>query len=100
MIVAYSILLSLSMSNARVKQQNSDKPVYPIPDSISFTSHIIPLLQQKCSPCHFEGGKMYERMPFDKSATLIGHATGIVKRFNDENEKALLKKFIRERTAK
>lgn len=101
MIMAYSVLLSLSMSNARAKHQNNNnKPAPDIPHSISFASHIIPLLQKKCSPCHFEGGKMYGKMPFDKAATLLSHPAGILKRFSDENEKALLEKFVHVYTGK
>ncbi|NOT52639.1 MAG: hypothetical protein HOP10_15355 [Chitinophagaceae bacterium] len=100
MIAVYSILLSLSMSSARARQHNGTRSVTLIFDSINFTAHIVPLLQKKCSPCHFEGGKMYGKMPFDRVATLIIHQAGILKRFSNENEKALLDKFIHVHTAK
>src|SRR5687767_4127594 len=98
LILGYCMLLSWSMSTTRPEQEQSNKSITAIPDSINFTSHVMPLLQQKCSPCHFEGGKMYAKMPFDKASTLINHETGILKRFSDE-EKMLLLKFIREHAA-
>lgn len=68
-------------------------------DSVSFISQIQPILQKNCSPCHFTGGKMYERMPFDAAQTLLAHKDGILKRFKQEEENGLLKKYIEQRTA-
>ena len=65
-------------------------------DTISFSLQIQPILVNRCSPCHFTGGKMYERMPFDKGETIVNHEVGLLKRIKDENEKALIQKFIAE----
>ena len=62
-------------------------------DTIHFASQIQPILVKNCSPCHFTGGKMYERMPFDKDSTIINHETGILKRIKGE-ENLLIKTFI------
>ena len=64
-----------------------------VKDTIHFTSQIQPILAKNCSPCHFTGGKMYERMPFDKDTTIINHQTGILKRIKGE-ENLLIKTFI------
>jgi len=67
----------------------------PVVDSINYALQIQPLLQQKCSPCHFTGGKMYERMPFDKGATIINHEEGIVRRLSKDQDLVLLiKQYI------
>jgi hypothetical protein len=63
-------------------------------DTIDYKTQVLPILQKKCSPCHFTGGKMYERMPFDNSQTIIGHEAGVLKRFKDEQENTLIKQFI------
>lgn len=98
LILSYCMLLSWSMSTTRPAQEQNNKSITTIPDSINFTSHVMPLLQQKCSPCHFEGGKMHVKMPFDKASTLIRHEAGILKRFSDR-EKMLLQEFIGEYAA-
>ena len=64
-----------------------------IKDTINFVSQIQPILVKNCSPCHFTGGKMYERMPFDKDTTIINHEKGILKRIKGD-ENVLLKTFI------
>ena len=69
-------------------------------DTINFTKQIQPILQKNCSPCHFTGGKMYERMPFDASQTLLSHKDGILKRIKQEEESSLLKQYIDQRSEK
>ena len=66
------------------------------PDSISFTDHIQPILVTRCSPCHFTGGKMHAKMPFDKAATILNPEVkdGILKRIKDEKENEMIKRFI------
>lgn len=62
-------------------------------DTLDFTSQVQPILVKNCSPCHFTGGKMYQKMPFDKDTTIINHETGILKRIKGD-EHVLLKTFI------
>ena len=66
-------------------------------DTISFAGQIEPILVKKCSPCHFTGGKMYERMPFDKDTTIISHQAGILRRIKGE-ENTLIRSFIGQRS--
>ena len=64
-------------------------------DTIDFTSQVQPILVKNCSPCHFTGGKMYERMPFDKDTTIINHEKGILRRIKGD-ENIVLKTFIQQ----
>jgi hypothetical protein len=68
-----------------------------VADTINYQRQIQPILQEKCSPCHFTGGKMYERMPFDKGETIISHEAGIVKRIKDEQNAALIKQYVQQK---
>jgi len=61
-------------------------------DTIDFTRQIQPILVNHCSPCHFPGGKMYERLPFDKDTTIINHQAGILRRIKGDDN-ALIKAF-------
>jgi hypothetical protein len=65
-------------------------------DSIQFSSHVQPIMQKRCTPCHFTGGKMYARMPFDKDTTIINHQASILKRIKDEEENSVIRKFLRQ----
>ena len=73
----------------------SAKPVAILKDTIDFTNEVQPILVKNCSPCHFTGGKMYERMPFDKDTTIINHEKGILKRFKGD-ENMVIKTFIQQ----
>ena len=74
----------------------SHSPSAILKDTISFVLQIQPILVNRCSPCHFPGGKMYERLPFDKEATIVNHEIALLRRINDEKEKALIQRFIGE----
>jgi hypothetical protein len=63
-------------------------------DLVDFSSQIQPILVTRCSPCHFPGGKMYGRMPFDKDTTILNHEAGILRRIKDEKENELIRVFI------
>jgi hypothetical protein len=61
---------------------------------IGFDKEIKPIFIKNCSPCHFAGGKMYEKLPFDQDTTIINHSASILKRIKNEEENTLLNKFI------
>lgn len=63
-------------------------------DTIQFELQVMPIFVRRCSPCHFTGGVMYAKMPFDKSETIISHQAGILKRIKDEKENDLIRQFI------
>ncbi|MDP9230463.1 MAG: hypothetical protein M3O67_07310 [Bacteroidota bacterium] len=63
-------------------------------DSIQFDAQVKPIFVTRCSPCHFTGGKMYAKMPFDKAETIISHKDGILKRIKNEKENELIKAFV------
>ena len=64
--------------------------------TISFAIEIQPILQNRCSPCHFTGGKMYERMPFDKAETILTHTEGVLRRIKQEPDAQKIKDFFRQ----
>ena len=71
----------------------STKQPIEVKDTIDFIKQIQPIMIKNCSPCHFTGGKMYDRMPFDKDTTIINHENGILKRIKGD-ENTLLRTFI------
>lgn len=62
-------------------------------DTINFKTQVQPVLQNNCSPCHFPGGKLYEKLPFDKGSTIISHKAGVLKRFKKEEDLKLLRQY-------
>ena len=69
-------------------------------DKIDFKTQIQPILQKRCAPCHFPGGKMYEKMPFDTANTILTHKEGILRRIKDNPDNALIREFIEQNNVK
>jgi hypothetical protein len=61
---------------------------------VDFDSQLKPIFKSKCMPCHFSGGQMYDRLPFDKPDTIrkLGHK--LFTRIKDENERRLIEEFL------
>ena len=97
LLVLFGIIILLGWlksSTKRVAKIPAPKTI-TLADTIHFVRQIQPILVKNCSPCHFTGGKMYERMPFDKNTTIINHQAGILKRVKGE-ENTLIRSFIQE----
>src|SRR5258707_8610410 len=59
-----------------------------------FESEIRPIFQVRCQPCHFQGGKVYDKMPFDKPETITRLGTKLFTRIKDEKEQRLIREFL------
>ena len=60
----------------------------------NFETDIKPIFQAKCQPCHFQGGKVYDKMPFDKPETITRLGTKLFTRIKDEKEQRLIREFL------
>jgi hypothetical protein len=61
-----------------------------------FTRDVRPILEKHCEPCHFPGGKMYERLPFDRAETIHTLGTKLFTRIKAEDEQAVIRRFLAE----
>ena len=61
---------------------------------VDFDTQLKPIFQSKCMPCHFSGGKMYDRLPFDKPATIRKLGTRLFTRIKEENDRKLVEDFL------
>ena len=66
------------------------------PKPVDFATQIRPILEEKCTPCHFPGGRMYERLPFDKEATIRILGSAMYSRLKDPLDVELLRSFLGE----
>jgi hypothetical protein len=76
------------VSSARVLTPSTTKP------RVDFDTQLKPIFKSKCMPCHFNGGQMYERLPFDKPDTIrkLGHR--LFTRIKEENDHRLIEDFL------
>jgi hypothetical protein len=92
-----SVFLCCCVSNA-TKHGDKEKTIAAgKTDTVNYNTEILPVLQKKCSPCHFPGGKLYEKLPFDNPVTILNHETGVFKRIKDQPEAGLIKQYLLQR---
>ena len=63
-------------------------------ERVDFQTQIKPFLEARCQPCHFSGGKVYPRMPFDRPETIKTLGTKLFTRIKNENERRLIRDFL------
>jgi hypothetical protein len=65
-----------------------------VPKDADFQRDVRPILEKRCQPCHFEGGKMYARLPFDKAATVDKLGEKLFTRIKKEEERAVIRAYL------
>ena len=96
LIVTTLLFVSQNTSVIKPSQSSARHSLSTLNDTINFALQIQPILVNHCSPCHFAGGKLYEKLPFDKAVTIVDHEVALLRRIKDENEKVFIQKFVRE----
>ena len=92
------VLLSCALQSCH--WGNSEAPVPDVETLIpavkqpDFDTQIKPIFQARCQPCHFQGGKVYAKLPFDRPETITRLGTKLFTRIKDEKERALLREFL------
>jgi len=75
------------------------EPAKPAPSEtprprVDFDTQVRPILASRCTPCHFEGGTMYKRLPFDRPETIKTLGTKLFTRIKDEEEQRPIRDFL------
>jgi hypothetical protein len=90
-----------SHMNAGTKTRSTSSVLIPVStetaktaNKIDFATQIRPILEARCQPCHFSGGKVYQRMPFDRPDTIKTLGTKLFTRLKDENERRVIRDFL------
>jgi hypothetical protein len=99
-LVATALLLAESGGRVRTARATSIPSPATVAKSsatktrIDFDSQLKPIFKSKCMPCHFSGGQMYDRLPFDRPETIRKLGTKLFTRIKDENERHLIEDFL------
>jgi len=95
-VVAIALLLVESGSIAKPARIAAN--VTPVSSTakarVDFETQLEPIFKSKCMPCHFSGGKVYDRLPFDKPETIRKLGTRLFTRIKDENDRRLIEDFL------
>ena len=98
-LVMVAMGLLLAESGNLAKPARNEENVAPVPAStakarVDFETQLKPIFKSKCMPCHFSGGQVYERLPFDKPETIRKLGTRLFTRIKEENERRLIEDFL------
>ena len=89
----YGLVHWRSVAHTAAPACNEVSAVAPAPENIDFTTQVRPILA-RCQPCHFSGGTMYERLPFDRSETVTKLGEKLFSRIQAENERKIIREFL------
>ena len=104
LVIALSIVAfgfrhdGVSHTEARLQAQIANPFVLtattPAAARVDFDHDVKPILQSKCMPCHFSGGKMYVELPFDRPETVRKLGEKLLARINDEKHRRTIREFL------
>lgn len=67
----------------------------PEPKPVDFKRDVRPILERRCTPCHFPGGKMHHELPFDEPATIHKLGEKLFTRIRDREEQKVIREFLK-----
>jgi hypothetical protein len=87
-------LVPLSGAPVRSREARPEARANSDREPVDFHTRILPILQARCQPCHFEGGKMYKALPFDQPETIHKLGDKMFTRIKDAKEQEVLRAFL------
>lgn len=106
LFITYCVVLLIGCAHFNTEKRNdalATSPELPITDTmnvvnevemVSFSADVLPILKTRCQPCHFPGGKMHLRLPFDSVETIHEVGDGFFTRIKDPEEQEVLRAFL------
>jgi hypothetical protein len=85
-VALWLLMLTLTTPPPATARVASQQPV-------TFAS-VQPILEKRCQPCHFSGGKMHARLPFDRAETVDQLGTRLFTRIKNDDEQATIRAFL------
>lgn len=70
-------------------------PALSAPSAPDFDRDVKPILEKHCRPCHFTGGVMYEKLPFDRADTIRHLGEKLFTRIKAPPEQAAIGAFLK-----
>jgi N-acetylated-alpha-linked acidic dipeptidase len=61
---------------------------------LEFARDVLPILEQRCTPCHFPGGVMHERLPFEVEGTARVLGTKLFTRLRKPEDQVVVRAWL------
>jgi hypothetical protein len=93
-VISYSWGRTIGASATPTKNVQPARPLFTSNAKVDFATQVEPILKSKCQGCHFRGGKMYEKLPFDRPETIKHLGTKLFTRISDESDRKVIREFL------
>lgn len=93
-LIATGLLLAESGATRPVSDPAAVSDTSSTASRVDFDSQLKPIFKSKCMPCHFEGGKMYQQLPFDRAETIRKLGDKLFTRIKEENDRKMIQEFL------
>ncbi|HEY5611663.1 MAG TPA: hypothetical protein VIL97_10670 [Thermoanaerobaculia bacterium] len=88
------IFVLIAIAVSLTSEHTAPRPAEPTARvDITFERDVLPIVQ-RCTPCHFPGGSMHGRLPFDRAETIDALGTKLFTRIQREEERAILRAYF------
>ena len=84
--------LSTRVNTTTPERENPTTP--KMTTKVDWATQVKPIFEARCQNCHFPGGAVYQRLPFDREATITKLGTKLFTRLKDEDERRVIRKFL------
>lgn len=64
------------------------------PPSPDFERDVKPILEKQCRPCHFSGGVMFDKLPFDRAETIRKLGDRLFTRIKAPQDQQAIRAFL------
>ena len=92
LLLMFIALTGAWSSDSRPVQHRTPPPAAS--EKVDFAKDVRPIFEARCQPCHFPGGKMYARLPFDQPATIEKLGEKVFSRIRDEPSREIIRRFL------
>ena len=100
-LVLIAVALLLVESGSTVKPATAVKPSADDTATTSnetarvdFDTQVKPIFKSQCTPCHSNGGQMYDKLPFDKPETIRKLGVKVFTRIKGPDDRKLIEAFL------
>jgi N-acetylated-alpha-linked acidic dipeptidase len=91
LVAAFDRAASLLQAARAALPPAADTPVKAARD---FQKDVLPILEARCNPCHFPGGVMHGRLPFEVEGTSRVLGTRLFTRLRDPDDEAVIRAWL------
>ena len=75
--------------------QQNQKPTDSTQTAVTFQQSIAPLLKANCSPCHYEGGQVVGKYPFEDYKTVKKLGEKLNTRLKEKEQQSLIAEWLK-----